>query len=470
MKIIRTSGLNIPRTYENEEFYINIKKHLTRKFYEYNRHESHINTYYNEGPEVLLVPRFTPIQKFNSEIEIVDKIPEGKNIDINHNIEKLRDELQENVVQYMATHNNGLIQAPPGSGKTVMTIYSISNLKKKTFIIVHKEFLVRQWKERFIEFTDLKENDVSILRSSHLIEDLDKSIVISTDQTFTSLLRRCRRDFLIELNKANFGAFVADEVHTSVGAPTFAECSLHIPSRIVFGLSATPKRSDGTSDIMGYHLGNTFIPEGKASTMDAKVMMILFDFGIMKKSKGFICFGGEFQRSRYLKILKNSKLFLNVLDRIINKMYNDKRKIIVMCERLKLIEIINDLIKTDDKGIFAGNAKDEELYKSITFSTPGKIRDGVDIPEKDCLITTSPISNIDQLSGRILRIKEGKEQPIIIDFVDIGCTDIKTTSFGRLNFYNEKGFKIRYFYINELGRFNEIPDNDAISLISHKEK
>ena len=46
----------------------------------------------------------------------------------------------------------GLLEIHTGAGKTVMGLNIISKLKKKTLIIVHKEFLLRQWIERIEQF------------------------------------------------------------------------------------------------------------------------------------------------------------------------------------------------------------------------------------------------------------------------------------------------------------------------------
>ena len=40
----------------------------------------------------------------------------------------------------------------PGKGKTVMALYIIAKLKKKTLVIVHKSFLLNQWIERIEQF------------------------------------------------------------------------------------------------------------------------------------------------------------------------------------------------------------------------------------------------------------------------------------------------------------------------------
>ena len=458
IKLIKTSGIVIPRKYEESSLFYNvIKNKLTRHSKEYQRSTYITNKYFLEGTNVLKIPRFFPVEDYIAgNFEIVENLNDGQDIEINHNIE-LRDDLQKNIVNYMLTHNNGIIQANPGSGKTVVSVFVVSTLKKKTFILCHRDSLIQQWagpglpdkKQGFLGYTDLNENEIGRLTSSNFKEVLKKSIILCTDQAFISILKRHREEFLIELNNANIGIFIADEVHTSVGAPTFAECSIHIPSKIVFGLSATPYRHDGNEDIMKFHLGEVYVPEGKSSTMDARVTILLFDFGFLPKSHYYLYYGGFFQKSRYLNILKNSKIFMNVCYSIIRKFYDDEKQIIFMGERIKLLELLAKNCKCDDVGMFMGSAKLDQTEKRLTFSTSGKIRDGVDCTGKDCLIMTSPISNIDQMSGRILRIKEGKRQPILIDLVDIGTPEIKQTLFGRLEFYKKKEWDIKYLFITK---------------------
>ena len=46
----------------------------------------------------------------------------------------------------------GLLELACASGKTVIALNIISQLNKKTFIIVHKEFLMNQWIERIEQF------------------------------------------------------------------------------------------------------------------------------------------------------------------------------------------------------------------------------------------------------------------------------------------------------------------------------
>jgi superfamily II DNA or RNA helicase len=466
----RTSGLCIPTTYKEEKFYQFIKEKLTRRFKNFNDPTYTICKFFIEGEKVLKIPRFFPVWDYVL-CKVENKISDGEDIEINHKI-TLRDDLQKDTVNYMLSNDKGIIQASPGSGKTIMSIYVVAERKKKTIIICHRDSLVEQWigpgtpdkPQGFLSHTDINPDEIGRLTSANFKKVLKKKIIVCTDQSFISLLKRNRQEFLIELNQANIGIFIGDEIHTAVGAPTFSECSLHIPAKVVFGLSATPKRKDSTNDILEAHLGKIFVPEGKSSTMDARVTVLLFDFNVIRGREKYMYWLGKFQRSRYLNLIKNSKMFLGVSMSLLEKFVNDGRQIIFMSERIKLIDKLFVLLKTEDKAIFIGGTKNDVLDKQVVFSTPGKIRDGVDIPKKDCLIMTSPIDNIDQMSGRIVRISKDKEEPLIVDCVDIGCPEIFKTIFPRMEFYNSKGWKVRYIYISSTGEKTEIDQIQVLKL------
>lgn len=467
----RTSGICIPRELENEIFYKNIKDNLTRRFKDYNTSTFRLHNFYVEDSKVLKIPRFFPIWDYVS-CKIENKFNDGEDIKINHNI-KLRDDLQKNIVSYLLENNRGIIQASPGSGKTVTGVCSVAERKKKSFILVHRDSLADQWKgpgtpdkpQGFLAFTDLNEDDVVRLTSSNFEKALKKPIIICTDQTFISLLKRQRARFLIALNQANLGIFIADEVHTTVGAPTFAECSIHIPSPVTFGFSATPYRYDGNGDIIASHLGEVFEPEGEASVMDARVTVMLFDYGITSKSRFYVYWGGRFQRSRYLNLLRRSDMLTAISKSLLTKFIKEDREIVYMSERINHIDMLCKWTPTDNKSTFISGDKIDVLDTQVIFSTPGKMRDGVDIPKKDCLIMTSPISNIEQMTGRIVRISKNKEEPIIIDMVDIGEPEMSKTLFSRVAYYEKKKWKIKYVLLTKDGGIREISKDNAIEII-----
>jgi len=450
MKLVRRSGILIPREYENENWYQKIKDDLTRRAQDYQTSTFIIQKFYLETKKNLIIPRFYPVKLHNPWLEIEDISHEGQDISISHNITP-RNALQSRSIDHMLTHNEALMELQPGVGKTVISIMVIATRKKKTFILVHRESLSTQWKNRILEFTNLQNPEISILTSATYKKDLDCSIIIATCQTFLSLLKRDRINFLIALNKANVGILIGDEVHTTVGAPTFSECSIHMPCKYVYGLSATPYRWDGNTDIITHHLGPTYADEDTDGTMEANVTILIFDFAVdQPKRFKYLYWAGKFQRSRYLNIIKNSDIFMKTLIALIAKFEKNGRKQIIMSERIKLIDkIIDDKqFKDSDIDKFIAGSKLEVLEGEISLSTPGKIRDGIDVPWKDSLIMTSPISNIAQVSGRVTRTYLDKKTPLIVDMVDCTCKPIKNTIHTRLRYYEEKNWNIQYVYID----------------------
>jgi superfamily II DNA or RNA helicase len=461
MELSKTSGIVIPRTFENEDFYKRIKNHLERTVTDYTRSNTYDLKFYVEGERNLKIPRFFPINKY-VDCKLIDTISSGKDIQIEHNI-KLRDELQESIVNFLMTHDRGTIEAAPGSGKTVVAIYSIAEKKKKSLIIVHRDSLVDQWIERVLQYTNLTKDDVSRLSSATFEKDLEKSIIVTTNQTFVSLLKRKRIEFLVALNKANIGILIADEVHTSVGAPTFSECSIHIPCKQAYGLSATPYRYDRNDDIIRYHLGDIFIPEGKASTMTAKVVVILASYKFMKtKTRKYVYWGGSFQKTRYLNQLKKSDSLLQLSLSLLNKMVKEDRNILYVSDRIDLIDKLYDSLEPNiDKSKFIKDAGLNILDHKVCFATTQKIRDGIDAVKKDCLIMPNPVTNIKQLSGRILRISPGKKEPILIDIVDIDDSNISRSLKYRLDFYEENNWNIKFLFCDDSGNVKEILKEDV---------
>ena len=462
-ELIRRSGILIPRKYENTEFYVSVKQSLERYSKAYNTSNFVVNKFYIESEKFLLVPRYFPLKQYYHSFSIKSVCHDGEDIDIEHNI-KPRSESQEKAMQYMMNHEMGILQLAPGVGKTVISIYTIAERRKKTLILVHRDSLAEQWRNRLLEFTNLERESISRMTSTTFKKDFKKPVIISTTQSFLSQLKRNREEFLTTLHKANIGVFIADEVHTSVGAPTFSECSIQMPSRCTYGLSATPYRYDGNGDVIEFHLGDIFIDDDIEGTMEPKVTVILMDYQIdTPRRTQYIRWGGDFQRARYLNLMKKSNPFRKVMRGLLRRLV-DERDLICMVERIKLIDELFNETKSDSKSKFCGSGSLETLDYKVTFATPGKCRDGIDAPQKDAVIMTSPISNIEQLTGRINRTHPNKKTPIILDMIDFGCDNMAGTFWGRKTFYEKKGWPIRYFLFanNEL---KPLDDDEAIKII-----
>lgn len=447
----KSSGILIPENLSNLEPFTTIKRDLVRKSKGYND-EVVITSFYEEIDGYgLLIPRYYPVEKFLSDFEVINILPPPKNISIESKI-VFRDSAQESAFLKMKNSEACVIKAKPATGKTVISIHLVCDKKLKTMVLVHRSKLVDQWRDRFFEHSTISRKEISTLTSQTYKNDLQKDVIICTDQTFISLLKRDKDMFLKSLLEAGIGVFIADEVHTSVGAPTFSKCSIFVPSYFSYGLSATPYRWDGNSDIIKYHLGPIYSPETSGTRLEPKVICVFSDLGVVSPRPRYIFWGGRFHRPRYLNMLRKSNLYISICKGLLKKSILEERDILFINERLKLIDIFYDFVDKEfdlSCSKFISGSNLDELEKKVTFATPQKIRDGIDAPKKDCLIMSTPVQNVEQLAGRISRILNTghKKQPIFIDIIDIGCTVTVSMARTRIKEYKRQGWGISYYRI-----------------------
>ena len=110
-------------------------------------------TIYLESTKRLYIPRYYGIELFGQP-KIIN-INNGSDINIKF-IGELRPVQIEAKESYMkmitSDYGGGNICLSCGLGKTVVALNIISELKKKTLIVVHKEFLANQWIDRINQY------------------------------------------------------------------------------------------------------------------------------------------------------------------------------------------------------------------------------------------------------------------------------------------------------------------------------
>ena len=131
-----------------------IKKELTIKPYVPKNSMNKVQSFpvFRESKKKIYVPRFYGTEHYGPPEEI--RINDGDEINLNFKGE-LRDyqkPIVEKYIKHAKKDGCGLLEIHTGGGKTVLALNILSKLKKKTLIIVHKEFLLRQWVERIEQF------------------------------------------------------------------------------------------------------------------------------------------------------------------------------------------------------------------------------------------------------------------------------------------------------------------------------
>ena len=432
--------IKIPMSSLIKEHYLDITNQLRFSQYDYNTGEKITHEFFKEEIFNLYIPRFFPLQNYN--LKIKDNNCIGKDIDIQDKIE-LRDDIQIKAVNSLLKFDNGILKLPPGKGKTVIAIKFISTLKKKSLIYVDSEKLKNQWIDRLIQFTNLGKDNIGIIQGDKW--ELDKFIVIAMIQTVSNRVKKDFNKIRDIMYNANFGITIMDEVHVVVGPEQFTNCSFVSTSKRVYGLSATPTRTDNRDKLLLYCIGN-IIYENQQYEITPKINVIKFDSGLSKsKTNKYICFGGKFSKLRYMKMLIKNHQYNNIINEIIDTCIKKNRNMVLISDIKKILEHFYnqyiDKYNKDKVGYFVGGSDNKEMTKQIVFTTYKLTGKAIDYPKWDTLIMLTPVASpitIEQSIGRITRKYEGKESSVVFDLVDLSYPLYTVKWFNnRKEFYNK---------------------------------
>ncbi len=407
---------------------------------------------YKESQSKLYLPKYYGLQKFGVPNNI--KINDGDDIDVKF-VGTLRNEQIEPTRAILeACHDGqkmgGILNLTCASGKTVLAIYCICQLAKKTLIIVHKDFLLKQWRERIEEFTQGAK--IGLIKGKIIdIENCD--IVIASLQSLAM------KDYDEETFKS-FGCVIVDEAHHT-GAEVFCRALGKVVFKYSIGLTATIKRKDGLTKVFIWHLGDVVYSNIKCAKEEADVVnahIYPFYDNDPNYSKEIIMFNDNPNISRMInnicEYVPRTLFMIKIMKTILEK--EPERRILIISDRRNHLTQLYNLIKTkvtDDVGYYFGGLKEEQLKESekrkIILGTYTFVSEGFDVRGLDTLMLGSPKSDVIQTVGRILRDRpdQRKHIPLIVDIVDTFSIFGKQAK-KRESYYKSQSYKIHQIEIN----------------------
>jgi superfamily II DNA or RNA helicase len=397
-----------------------------------------------EGTDKLYIPKFYGLKKFdNIKNTVTPNNP--LNFTFNGDLRDYQKEIVNIVLPKIKKDGGGLLSVPTGRGKTVLGLYLATQLKCRTLIIVHKEFLMNQWNERIRQYTNctigkIQQNKV----------DIDKDIVIGMLQSISM------KDYDVDIF-SKFDFVIFDECH-HLSSRVFSQALLKLNTPYTLGLSATPNRSDKTEKVFYWFLGEMMYKE--ETPLAHKVKVEVHNYTI--KDRKFRDAIGKNGKSIQPIVISN----LSTIDRrnayIYDQIYNLKekdpsRKLLILSGRIDQLKTLNEMLKVvfeGDIGFYIGGMKEKDLKisesKDLILATYEMVSEGLDIQALDTMVMCTPKGNINQIVGRILRKKpeDYENQPLIIDIID-HIPSMLILGFIRKRLYIQRKYEIIIKDINE---------------------
>jgi superfamily II DNA or RNA helicase len=409
---------------------------------------------FRENDKKMYIPRFYGIARYG--IPETSKI-HSHTVSINVPFVKTLRDYQEDIVDTYLNHvssplcknesagngGGGLLEVATGSGKTIMALNIISKIGKKTLIIVHKEFLANQWKERIEEYIP----SAKVGRIQGTIFDVkDRDIVIGMVQTLYN------RDYG-ETAFQEFGLTIIDEVHR-IGSEEFSKTLLQISTPLMLGISATVDRKDGLEKLLYMFIGNKAYIDKRKSEHAVSVRSIEYVTNDVEFNKTILDFRGN---PAYSSMISKLCAFVPRTEFIVKVIFdliveNPNSQIMLLSHQRALLTKIFDLIQLQNAasptpittiGYYVGGMKQEALKetetKQIVLATFSMAAEALDIKTLSTLFMITPKTDIVQSVGRILRTKH--DTPIIVDLVDKHSV-FKNQFIKRKKLYKERNYHV----------------------------
>ena len=400
---------------------------------------------YRESDKKLYVPRYYGEKMFGPPTE--SKITEGVDISLEFQ-GSLRPQQEPVVKTYLdkVLNNNevnrggggGLLELPCGFGKTSVSLYILSRLKKKALVIVHKEFLMNQWIERIQQFLPT----AKIGKIQGQIIDIEgKDIVLGMLQSLSM------KDYPASLFDS-FGLTIIDEVH-HISSEVFSCALFKLVTKYMLGLSATMERSDGTTKVFKMFLGDVVYKQERSKDEEVIVRGITYQTNDEEYNELELDFRGKPAASKMLSKICNynrrSEFILKVLDDMIKE--NPKQQIMIIASYRNILNYFYEAInhkQITTVGFYVGGMKEAHLKqteeKQVVLATYSMAAEGLDIKTLTTLIMATPMTKIEQSVGRILRQKH-ENPPIVVDIIDTHA-NFQNQWIKRRRFFKSQNYKI----------------------------
>ncbi len=403
-------------------------------------------------------------KEFQIKLHWVDEANQGRSINVEFNGVLTKE--QQDALDALIEHENGVLSAATAFGKTVVGARLISIKKVNTLVLVHRQQLLSQWKEKLSEFLLIHEvlpetpQKRGRKKKQNLIGQLGAGKNQLNSIVDVAIMQSLHMDGNLKDCIKNYGMIIVDECH-HVPAFSFEQIIKNTTAKYVYGLTATPSRPDGHHPIIFFHLGPVRF------TVDSKEQAEKrpFDHYLVPRFTSFKIGSNENQKDLsiqevYSALIEDEIRNQLIIDDVL-ECYKKGRNSLVLTGRVAHVKLLSEILKKRIPDIIRltggmGIKKTTEALRKISSTPVNKpfvlvatgsfIGEGFDEPRLDTLFLTMPVAwkgTLQQYAGRLHRLFKTKRDVQIYDYVDIHIKMLEKMYGKRLKAYASIGYKTK---------------------------
>jgi superfamily II DNA or RNA helicase len=355
---------------------------------------------------------------------------------------------QAEAVKAILSHDDGVLVAPPGAGKTVMGAYLIAARGRKTLVLVHRKPILDQWVARLSSFLGVEPPEIGRIGGGKNSPNgrLDVAMI-------QSLVRKGAVSDIVE----GYEHVIVDECHR-LPAVSFERVLSEVKARYVTGLTATPYRRDGHQPIIHMQLGPVRFALSRHRTAEGEqtfeqrliVRETAFDADRLVSDAGI--------QEIYATLATDEERNMLIFDDVL-KTLEEGRSPILLTERKDHLDNLADRFRkfTRNLVVLKGGMTDKDRKKALeqlalipaaeerlVLATGRYIGEGFDDARLDTMFLALPVSwkgTLVQYAGRLHRQRPDKTEVRIYDYVDRNVPVLARMFEKRLKGYIALGYR-----------------------------